>query len=165
MRSLVGFPEIVNEKAARVVATGVATLSAIVLLAGAQWLLPIMALGFLLRVLSGPRFSPLGLLATKVVAPRLGAPRLVAGAPKRFAQGIGLATTAAATILGPVLGLHAAAAGLAAVLLLFASLEAGIGFCAGCWAYGQLIRAGVFPEEACVACSDISLRRAEVVTS
>ncbi|MFV0463306.1 MAG: DUF4395 domain-containing protein [Nostocoides sp.] len=159
MRSFVGFPELVNDKAARVVAAGVAVLSATVLLTGAQWLLAIMALGFALRVASGPRFSPLGLVATRLVAPRLGAPVLVAGAPKRFAQGVGLATTVAASVAGLALGYHAVGAGLAAVLLTFATLEAGLGFCAGCWAYGHLIALGVVPETSCVACADISLRR------
>ncbi|MGH9271283.1 MAG: DUF4395 family protein, partial [Ilumatobacteraceae bacterium] len=57
---------------------------------------PPLALGFLARVLAGPTLSPLGQLATRVVAPRLGRPRLVPGPPKRFAQSIGLALTTAA---------------------------------------------------------------------
>jgi hypothetical protein len=79
------FPHPVNEKAARVVAGCVAVLAAIALATGAYWLVAVIALGFALRVGWGPRFSPLGLLATKVVAPRLGEPKEVSGPPKRFA--------------------------------------------------------------------------------
>jgi hypothetical protein len=160
IRSLVGFPEIVNEKAARVVAAGVAALGVVGLAAGWRWLVPVLAVGFALRVASGPRFDPLGLLATKVVAPRLGTPRLVAGPPKRFAQGVGLALTSVAAVLGLGLGHATAEEALLALLVGFATLEAVVGFCAGCWAFGWLIRFGVVPEQTCAACADISLRRA-----
>ncbi len=153
------FPNPVNEKAARTVAAGVLVLAVVVLATGWQWLVPLMALGFLARVLTGPRLSPLGQLATRVVAPRLGTPRLVPGPPKRFAQGVGLAVTATATLLGPVLGWHTAAAALLGVLAVFALLESALGFCAGCWAFGHLMRLGVIPEETCEACNDIRLRR------
>ena len=55
----------------------------------AYWLFLPLAYGFIARVLSGPRLSPLARLATAVVAPRLGAPKPVPGPPKRFAQAIG----------------------------------------------------------------------------
>jgi hypothetical protein len=45
------------------------------------------------------------------------------------------------------------------VLLVFAALEAGLGFCAGCWVFGRLIRAGIVSDDTCVECADISLRR------
>ena len=156
---LLTFPNPVNEKAARTVATLVAVTAVLILATGWQWLLPVLAVGFLLRVLSGPRLSPFGLLATRVVAPRLGEPVLVPGPPKRFAQTVGLVFTTGASILGPVLGHTSLAAGLLAVLLVFAFLEAALNFCAGCWVFGQLMRVGLVPEETCEACNDIRLRR------
>ena len=48
-------------------------LSLLALLPGLTWLSLPIAVGFLLRVAAGPRFSPLGLLATRLIAPRLGA--------------------------------------------------------------------------------------------
>ena len=64
------FPNPVNEKAARTVAAGVAVLTAADAGdAGWWWLTPVLALGFLARVLTGPSLSPLGQLATRVVAP------------------------------------------------------------------------------------------------
>jgi len=41
------------------------------------------------------------------------------------------------------------------VLVVFATLESVVGFCAGCWMFGQLMRLGVIPEETRVACADI----------
>ncbi len=161
IRSLLGFPELVNEKAARTVAAAVAAVGALALLPGWHWLVLVLAAGFALRVASGPRFDPLGLLATRVVAPRLGAPRLVAGPPKRFAQGVGLALTSLAAALGLGLGADAVLMSLVGLLVGFATLEAALGFCAGCYAFGWLIRLGMVPEEACAACADISLRRPE----
>jgi hypothetical protein len=150
-----GFPDPVNEKAARVVAGGVALLALTTLLTGWIWLTVVLALGFLARVLTGPKLSPLGLLATRVVAPRLGPPKLVPGPPKRFAQAIGLTFTTAAAVAGVGFGATTAALVLVAILAVFALLEAGLGFCAGCWMFAQLMRAGVIPESACAACRDI----------
>src|SRR5919198_3471590 len=102
------FPRTVNEKAARVVAGGVTIIALVALLASAEWLLVALALGFWARVLTGPRLSPLALLATRVVAPRLGPPKEVAGPPKRFAQGMGAAITALGSVAW-LLGLGTAA--------------------------------------------------------
>lgn len=149
------FPNPVNEKAARVVAASVAALAAVQLATGWQWLLVVLAIGFFLRVIAGPRYSPLGLLATKVVAPRLGTPVLVPGPPKRFAQSIGLAVTTAAAVCSIGFDWSAAAFALIGVLLVFALLESAVGFCAGCWAFVQLMKLGVIPPDTCEACNDI----------
>ena len=84
--------------------------------------------------------------------------------PKRFAQAIGLAFSTTAAVLALVLDLHLAAAAVLGVLVLFATLEAALGFCAGCWAFGHLMRLGVVAEETCEACADISKRRQAVST-
>ena len=126
------FPNPVNDKAARTVATGVVAISVLTLVTGWWWLLVPLALGFLGRVLAGPRLSPLGWLAMRVVAPRLGQPVLTPGPPKRFAQGIGLAFSTTAAVLALGLGLHTAAGIVLGVLVVFATLEAALGFCAGC---------------------------------
>ncbi|MHA7125633.1 DUF4395 domain-containing protein [Janibacter indicus] len=139
------FPNPVNDKAARTVATGVVAISVLTLVTGWWWLLVPLALGFLGRVLAGPRLSPLGWLAMRVVAPRLGEPVLTPGPPKRFAQGIGLAFSTTAAVLALGLGLQTAAGIVLGVLVVFATLEAALGFCAGCWAFGHLMRLGVIP--------------------
>ncbi len=95
---VIGFPRTINEKAARTVAGVVAVTGLVALLVPAHWLVIPLAYGFWARVLTGPRLSPLAALASRVIAPRLGAPREVAGPPKRFAQGMGAAITTAATV-------------------------------------------------------------------
>jgi hypothetical protein len=160
---LLSFPNPVNEKAARVVAGGVVLLSALALITGWLWLTLPIALGFLARVASGPRFSPLGLLATRIVAPRLGAPKLVPGPPKRFAQTIGVVVTGAAAIAHFVFGVTVLAQALLVVILIAATLESVFAICLGCIVFGWLMRAGVIPEETCEACNSVSLRYSQNV--
>ena len=152
------FPDPVNEVSARLVAGGVVVMAAAAVLADARWLTLVLAYGFVARVLAGPTFSPLGLLVTKVVTPRLGIPpRLVPGPPKRFAQGIGATFTVSAALLAYVADSWAAAQVVLAVLLVAASLEAFVGLCLGCKAFALLMRAGVIPESVCERCQDLRL--------
>jgi hypothetical protein len=155
-----GFPRIVNEKAARTVAAGVVVLAIVTVATGWFWLTIPLAYGFWARVLTGPALSPLGRLATGVVAPRLGPPKLVPGPPKRFAQAMGTAFSTAALVLGLVLGLTTAATVVLLLLVVAASLEAFAGLCLGCEVFRVLMRAGVVPETVCLECADIWARRA-----
>jgi hypothetical protein len=152
------FPNPVNEYAARITAGLVVLLAAATLLAGSGWGLALIAAGFWLRVLFGPRISPLALLSVKVLAPRLGRARLVPGPPKRFAQGMGTVVSTAALILFAA-GAAPAAWIVLAVLIAAASLEAFAGFCLGCVVFGVLQRRGLIPEDICEACNNVALRR------
>jgi hypothetical protein len=165
LRTVFSFPDPVNDKAARTVATGVIglTVAALVLAAyGQGWMIVVVALGFWARVLTGPTLSPLGQLATRVVAPRLGAPKLVPGPPKRFAQGVGVVFTTTAALLWFGAGAHAAAVVVLALLLPPAFLEAAVGYCVGCKMFALLMRVGVIPESVCEACADLSRPRPEL---
>jgi Domain of unknown function (DUF4395) len=154
--SLLSFPNPVNEVTARVVAGGVVLLGGATVALRQPWLTLVLAAGFLLRVLAGPKLSPLALLASRVIVPRLPlAPKLVAGPPKRFAQAIGLTFSAVAALLSLVLGLDAAAYVVVGLLVVAASLEAFAGLCLGCRAFALLMRAGVIPETVCERCNDI----------
>jgi hypothetical protein len=154
--AILGFPHPVNEKASRVVAGGVAVLAVVTLATGWRWLLVVIALGFLARVLTGPKLSPLGQVATRVVAPRLGRPKLVPGPPKRFAQAIGLTLTTIAAVAALAFGATTLTTVLLSILLVFALLESVAGFCAGCWLFGRLMALGVIPEATCEACANFS---------
>lgn len=124
------------------------------------WLLVPLAYGFWARVLTGPRLSPLGQLATRVVVPLLpGAARLVPGPPKRFAQGIGVAFSSTALVLWYGFGLDAAALVVVGLLVVAALLEAALGLCLGCKAFGLLMRVGLVPERGCQSCADLTLGR------
>ena len=153
--TVIGFPNPVNEKAARTVAAGVALLASLTLITGWHGLIALLALGFLARVLTGPKLSVLGRLATRVIAPRLGPPRLVPGPPKRFAQAIGLTLTTVAAVSSLVFGAELLATVLMTVLLVFALLESVVGFCAGCWLFARLMAIGLIPQEVCEACANI----------
>lgn len=135
-------------------------LSLLGLFTGWMWLLPLMAAGFWLRVAAGPRLSPLGLLATRFIAPGLGDPRLVPGPPKRFAQTIGAMTTTIGAVLALPFGVEAAGYAVFGIMAVFATLESVFALCVGCQIFALLIRVGLIPEEVCAACADISLRRA-----
>jgi hypothetical protein len=152
------FPNPVNEVAARTVAAGVVVMCVAALALGQPWILVPLAYGFWARVLTGPTLSPLGQLATRVIAPRLGAPRLVAGPPKRFAQAIGVAFSSSALVLWYGFGLGTATWVVVALLATAAFLESALGICLGCIDFGSLMKAGVIPEDVCAACADISLR-------
>ncbi|WP_416404503.1 DUF4395 domain-containing protein [Arthrobacter sp. LFS091] len=157
-RAVFAFPNPVNEYAARITAGLVVVLAVVTLVTGWGWGLVALAAGFWLRVLFGPRISPLALLSVKVLAPRIGHAKLVAGPPKRFAQGIGAALTSAAVVLF-FTGFQPAAWILLALLIVAASLEAFAGFCLGCAIFGFLQRRGLIPEDVCEACNNITLRR------
>lgn len=165
MSKVFGFPNPVNEKAARAVA-GVVLLASILLLVLSftvsekwMWLTAVLAYGFVARVLTGPKLSPLGRFATTIAAPRLGEPIFVAGPPKRFAQGMGAAFT-----LGAVAFLAAGHPGGTQILLGFmivaAGLESIFALCLGCKVFAGLMRLGIVPAEICEACNNISLRTA-----
>lgn len=152
------FPNPVNEVAARLVAAGAALQAVAYLITGWPVLLVPLAVGFVLRVLTGPRLSPLALLVTRVVVPHLDvAPRLVPGPPKRFAQGIG-ATLSVGALVAWLAGAGWLAFVLVGMIAIAATLEAALALCLGCRIFALLMRVGVIPPEVCVACNDLAGR-------
>lgn len=159
-RSFFSFPETVNDIAARLVATGVVLMTASVLVFDFPWLLWVIAFGFLARVATGPKVSPLALLVTRVIEPALPIePRPTPGPPKRFAQGIGATLSVLALVFYFALGWHTTAYVADAMILVAASLEAFLGFCLGCKGFAILMQLGIIPESVCEACADITRRR------
>ena len=152
------FPNPVNEYAARITAALVVALSAVTLLSGFGWGLAVIAAGFWLRVLFGPRISPLAQLSVKVLTPWLGRTRLVPGPPKRFAQGMGAAITTAA-VVAFLAGAGTVVSVLLVLLVAAATLESAFGYCAGCKVFALLMRTGLIPEDVCAECADIWARR------
>jgi len=161
---IIGFPNPVNEKAARTVAGGVLLLCSATLLLGLTagerwlWLVAPISFGFLARVLTGPRLSLLGRFATQVIAPRLGRPKPVPGPPKRFAQGIGLVVTTAA-LVALALGQPGVTEALLGLMIVAAGLESIFAFCIGCRIFAGLMRLGVIPAATCEACANFGATR------
>jgi len=163
-KRMFGFPETVNETSARLVAFGVVVQSVLFLVIREWWVLVPLAYGFLARVAAGPKFSPLGLVVTKIVTPALsrvtGAPgRIVPGPPKRFAQAIGVLFSVSA-LVASLAGSTTVALFVIIGLTAAASLEAFLGYCLGCAIFAQLMRFGIIPESVCEDCNDISRRLA-----
>ena len=152
MSTLFSFPDPVNDYAARFVAAMVVILTISFLATANIWVLIFILYGFLARVLTGPTLSPIGLIATKILVPLFGNPeKLVPGPPKRFAQAIGLVFSAAALIT-LLFSEISATRYLIGILGFFASLEAFVGFCTGCYVFGWLIRFRLIPESVCESC-------------
>jgi hypothetical protein len=156
--SFFSFPHPVNETSARVVAGGVVLMSVLFLILGQGWILVPLTYGFWARVLAGPKISPLGRIATQVVTPRIHIEhRLVAGPPKRFAQGVGVVFSTVASILWATGNLGAAQL-VIAMLVVAAGLESFFAVCLGCIMFGWLMRAGIVPKDVCEECNNITLR-------
>ena len=125
---------------------------------GAAWLLVPLVYGFLARVTTGPTFSPLALLATKVLTPRIKTEhRMVAGPPKRFAQLVGLMFSSTAAVLW-LFDFGVASRIVAAALFAAALLESVFAVCLGCIMFGWLMRLGVIPQRVCEECNNLQLR-------
>jgi len=164
-RTLLSFPDPVNETSARLVAAGVVAQAIVFLVVREWWVLVPLTFGFLARVATGPTLSPLGQIVTRVATPAVETrsrrrnpvfrSRQVPGPPKRFAQAIGLAFTASASVAW-ILGAPSVAIVLIGVLAVAAMLEAAFAICLGCIAYSAIW--------GCADCDDISdrLRRALV---
>lgn len=157
VRRLFSFPNPVNEVAARTVAAVVAVAASITLLTHSPLLLIPLAYGFVARVLTGPTLSPLGQLATRVVAPRIGS-KPVAGPPKRFAQGIGAVLSTAAAV-SYFTGFHTLAFVLVGLIAVAATLESVFALCIGCRLFDLLMRLHVIPESVCAECNNLTLAR------
>ena len=154
MHGLFSFPNPVNETSARLVAGSVAVLAVLTIAFQQGWPIPVLAYGFVARALTGPKLSPLGLVATRLVTPRLRVRhRYSPGPAKRFAQTIGAVFTVAATILYYAAGQHTAAFALVGVIAVFASLEAAFGLCVGCKTFYFGMRLGLVPPSVCEECA------------
>jgi hypothetical protein len=149
------FPNPVNETSARLVAGGVVLQSIAFLVIREWWVLVPLVFGFLARVLTGPKLSPLGQFVTRVVTPRLRVQhRFVPGPPKRFAQGVGLVFSGGALVAW-LADASVVSYALIGGLIGAATLESVFAVCLGCIAFNQLMRWGLIPESVCAECAEI----------
>ncbi|MGB7052492.1 MAG: DUF4395 domain-containing protein [Acidimicrobiales bacterium] len=150
---LFGFPHPVNETSARVVAGGVVSMVTATIALDQPWILFPLTYGFAARVLTGPKLSPLGQIATRVVTPRLAVHhRYSPGPPKRLAQGMGLVLSGSSLLLYYGLGRKRLAYGLLAALGAAATLESVAGVCLACKMFPTLMRLGIVPPDTCAKC-------------
>ncbi len=158
---LFGFPNPVNEVSARLVAGVVVLMCLATIILDQPWFTAVIAYGFVARVLTGPKLSPLGQLVTRVITPRLRArAKLVPGPPKRFAQGMGAVMSVTAAVLALGFGFRGAAYVTLGLVVIAATLESVFAVCLGCKIFAALMRLGIIPESVCDDCADITKRYA-----
>lgn len=160
------FPAVVDDVTVRLIAAVVLVFGVTALATQQRWLYAVLAADFVLRASLGPRFSPVAQLVITVIRPYIALrPRPTAGAPKRFAAGIGAVLTTGATALWVIslvtasTGVLVAVAAIGVLMVIFPALEAVAGVCVGCQAFAGLMRLGVIPDEVCLECSDITRRQ------
>ena len=129
----------VDERATRIVASIVVILAIVSFWEPAMFLIAFLALDFTIRGFINRRYSPLRWVAKSITGVLGWEPKPVYAPPKRFAAQIGATLTILATVLH-VAGLHTAALVVTAMLVVAASLEAGLGFCLACWLYPLVFR-------------------------
>lgn len=128
----------VNENTVRITALFVVLLLALFLILPNPVIPALLLIDFFIRAFTKLRYSPLSWLASRVVH-AIGLPLVeIDKAPKVFAARIGVLFSV--LVLGfSLAGLTIPAIFAAGVLTLFASLECGLNFCAGCWVYTYVV--------------------------
>lgn len=153
------YPDVVNENVTRIVASTVVFLGVLSILFPNYVVLGLLLLGFVLRLSYGPKWEPFAFFTSKYLVPWLGISFVPsAGPPKRFAQLIGFSFSLVAILLyanGYLLAYQITLA----TLVFFASLESFLGWCAGCFMFGLLMKIGVIPEEVCERCNNLKFNK------
>lgn len=158
-RNLFSFPNPVNEVSARLVAGGVVLMAVAAIVSGQRWITLVIAYGFLARVLTGPKLSPLGQLVTRVITPSLPVKaKFVPGPPKRFAQGMGFAFSTTAAVLALGFKQWGAAEIVLGMLIGAATLESVFAYCMGCKIFAYGMKIGLIPTRYCEECNNLTLR-------
>jgi len=112
----------------------------IVLITSNYWVLAAQAVVFAIATLLGLRYSPYGLIYSRLVRPRLGPPgELEDEAPPRFAQAVGLCI-AVVGIIGYATGVTPLGIVAASLGLIAAILNGIFGICLGCEMYLMIRR-------------------------
>ena len=127
----------VNENKVRIIAFFVLVIVVIFLLTGYLPLLIFLVYDFLVRTFNLGKYSLLALVADGAIGLLAIKAKPTGRAPKQFAAATG-AVFVTLTLSAVLCGWPVLAASLGGVLVVFAFLEAFIGFCAGCYVYSLL---------------------------
>ena len=131
-------PDRVDENQVRLTALGVILTMGGYFITG-NWIFPaFLVVDFYIRAFTVFPYSALSWLARAGIRALGTPPVYINRAPKMFAARIGLVLTSITT-LAALLAMPLLAGVTAATLVLFAFLECGINFCAGCWVYTYVV--------------------------
>ena len=132
----------VNEYRVRIVASFISVATLFYFLVP-NWVIPaVQIVDFFMRGIGFGRYSPFGILGGQLVKALALGTKPIDQAPKVFAARMGLAMSCL-LLLAEFLSLTAAAYEVDGLIVVFASLESVLGFCAGCHVYTLVRR--VFP--------------------
>ena len=131
-------PERVDENKVRATALGVILIMGAFFVTGWALFPAILALDFYLRAFTRLADSPLSWLGQVFVKQMGTQPVWIDKAPKIFAARIGVILTLL-TLVSALLGGSVLAYVSGATLVVFAFLECGLNFCAGCWVYTYVV--------------------------
>ena len=127
-----------NENVVRITAFWVIILTGSFIFSPNPYIPLFLLFDFYIRAFTKFRYSPLSWLSARINKIAGLQPNLIDKAPKIFAARIGLVFSVLMFILF-ILGMTNVAIITGAVLVLFAFLECGLNFCAGCWVYTYVV--------------------------
>ena len=130
--------ERVNENAVRITALLVVLLMGIYFITGYLVIPAFVAVDFYIRAFTKLKYSPLSWLSNQVIEMVGGKTVWIDKGPKIFAARIGFLLTLTTALLG-FLGFSILSISIGSVLVVFAFLECGLNFCAGCWVYTYVV--------------------------
>ena len=130
--------ERVDENRVRATALGVILMMGAFFWTGMAIFPAFVALDFYIRAFTRLPYSPISWLAKLFVKQMGTQPIWIDKAPKIFAARVGLLLTIV-TSIAAMLGWSLAAYIAGSTLVLFAFLECGLNFCAGCWVYTYVV--------------------------
>lgn len=130
--------ERVDENQVRVTAFGVVVLMGFFFMTGSPLFPALLTADFLMRAFTRFHLSPLSRLSHLFVRAIGTQPVWIDKAPKMFAARVGLLLTFV-TAAASLFGLQLLAVVTGTTLVVFAFLECGLNFCAGCWVYTYVV--------------------------
>lgn len=127
-----------NENVVRITAFWVIMLTGIFILEPNPYIPAYLAIDFYIRAFTKLKYSPLSWLSAGIARWLKLEPHWIDKAPKIFAARVGLLFS---ILMGAMalFGLTVPAVVIGSVLVLFAFLECGLNFCAGCWVYTYVV--------------------------
>lgn len=128
----------VNENAVRITALFVVLLMGIYFITGFLVIPAFVAVDFYIRAFTKLKFSPLSWLSNQLIKIVDVNPVWIDKGPKIFAARIGFLLTLTSALFG-FLGFSVLSISIGSVLVVFAFLECGLNFCAGCWVYTYVV--------------------------
>jgi hypothetical protein len=126
--------EVIDVRGPRTNQAVIGTLSAVALLTGAWWIVPLLALQLVVGLTLGRRWCLPCVAYFELIQPRLGEGPLEDSRPPRFANMIGAGCLTAATVFF-LAGVPVAGWLLTGLVAALALLAAVTGFCTGCWVH------------------------------